>query len=804
MRRTPIVIWATAALSVLVLSGTFLAGAQPSSSGRGDRYPTLASDVTVVGLTGACAGADDVQACLESLDVIAHTQGTDLGLDTGGTNPITAATLVTMEGSGAQAVGIADAPTLAVTNMTGSAAGLDSDATAHASSNGGSHTYLDQAVTIAGVPTFAALDVDLPADDNITIDGASNPRTLGLGALLIDQVPAVAGTRAIELMVNSTGYNDTMGMVIDYTADGLSGTAVGMGVEVSVDTGTSTGGEVNGFRVARVGTGSASVSALDVLAGVDPIIQRAGASAAVEIAFTYDGGFTDVTAAFNSDASDVQLFVSNGDKVYIGNAVPFSEIDVILAVVASGAGVRPVFAWSDGAAGFTTFDANDGTNGYRNNGEHDWSSTALVGLGWAQDTVNGQAGKYWIEITRTQGGAGTPPTEDTIQVDVTVDYGWDKSGDLTVNDIAPGGTVDGRDIAADGTELDKMVPYDDLTDGYAPRRNGAAWGDTATCYADDITELLACLSGASAGDLVYAAAGTYTTTNALGVFTVPSGVTFQGAGRGQTILTQDGSLADDIVKMDGVATGTYGIGAAGQWATTGTTGTAADAGNVVAGDVLHFDDPASGERMDTYATANGNPGTGAIAWQHPLPVALGATTTVAVYGTYTQNVTLRDFTVQAEATATDSAIRLLASRDLIIEDVELLGPNSANTEPALQPVFVVGGSIHATIADWDYRSSAAMTEVSMDLQCRGGSGSSASLFHNMNRVSYSWITINDSGGTTTDDVVFTRGHRNQISITSSDNVTNALELNSSDDNVYHLTARGAPSDSGVGNVGDST
>jgi len=51
------------------------------------------------------------------------------------------------------------APVLAVTNMTGSAAGLDSDATTHAAATGASHTYIDQDVTSGASPTFDGTNV---------------------------------------------------------------------------------------------------------------------------------------------------------------------------------------------------------------------------------------------------------------------------------------------------------------------------------------------------------------------------------------------------------------------------------------------------------------------------------------------------------------------------------------------------------------------------------------------------------------------------------------------------------------------
>lgn len=54
-----------------------------------------------------------------------------------------------------QDVTSASTPTFAVTNFTGSAAGIDSDSATHIASNGTDHSYIDQDVTNGAAPTFA-------------------------------------------------------------------------------------------------------------------------------------------------------------------------------------------------------------------------------------------------------------------------------------------------------------------------------------------------------------------------------------------------------------------------------------------------------------------------------------------------------------------------------------------------------------------------------------------------------------------------------------------------------------------------
>lgn len=139
---------------------------------------------------------------------------------------VTLADIATMAGSGVQAVGSGDAPTLAVTNMTGSAAGIDSDATTHAASDGSGHADVaantadidaikDQLITAtiavadaAGGVTTAALTVDcFQADDGATVLGSARQIMIICSTAQYEPNPAPSGT--------ATFGTATKGSIID-------------------------------------------------------------------------------------------------------------------------------------------------------------------------------------------------------------------------------------------------------------------------------------------------------------------------------------------------------------------------------------------------------------------------------------------------------------------------------------------------------------------------------------------------------------------------------------------------------------
>lgn len=94
-------------------------------------------------------------------------------------------------------------PVLAVTNMTGSAAGLDSDATAHAAADGSSHTFIDQDVTSGASPVLAVTNMTGSAA-GIDSDATSHAAADGSSHTFIDQ-DVTSGASPVLAVTNMTG-----------------------------------------------------------------------------------------------------------------------------------------------------------------------------------------------------------------------------------------------------------------------------------------------------------------------------------------------------------------------------------------------------------------------------------------------------------------------------------------------------------------------------------------------------------------------------------------------------------------------
>lgn len=277
------------------------------------------------------------------------------------------------------------------------------------------------------------LDVNLLATDSIIIDGATDERLITVGAMRQLHTPGIAGTRAYNIVVDANNQPDTKAITVEYTATGLSGGDTNAGIELTVDTSNSTGGEIDGLHVSSVGSGSVATAAIHANSGVDPIRHSSGTLGDIESAWE---NAVEYTTEFKTagGANDVELFSSNGDIVYVGDATMFSDITVVLAVSAGNPGIKPTFEYSAGSGSWTAFGATDGSNGFRVNGVINWNPNDLSG--WATDTVNGVASKYWIRITRTASGSVSPlPKESLIGRVAATRFMWDKDGKVTINDL---------------------------------------------------------------------------------------------------------------------------------------------------------------------------------------------------------------------------------------------------------------------------------------------------------------------------------------------------------------------------------
>lgn len=307
--------------------------------------------------------------------------------------------------------------------------------------DGGSKGVQDSGITVSDAEALAGvtgMDFVLAADDQVHIDGRTNNRTISLGELRIDMTPAVddIGSRAIYLDIDANSVNDILGVVCDYTATGLVAGNEEFAFEVNVITADATGGTLSSLHTAKSGIGTLEVQAVRASPGVIPLHHESGTFGDIEQAWEYESGpsWTDITAACNSSITDVEIFSAENDIVYIGDAATFDELNVTLATVASGGGIKPTFEFSAGGSSWTPFTPDDQTNKFRKTGIISWEIDELIG--WSTDTVNETADKYWVRITRTAASLTTPPIEDRIQVVSSTEYGWDENGAITANSIA--------------------------------------------------------------------------------------------------------------------------------------------------------------------------------------------------------------------------------------------------------------------------------------------------------------------------------------------------------------------------------
>ena len=125
--------------------------------------------------------------------------------------------------------------------------------------------------------------------------------------------------------------------------------------------------------------------------------------------------YTDVTTEFGSDASDIQIFAADDDRIYVGYDATFEGIEVVLAIVSSD-DIVAVFEYWDGSA-WTALTVVDGTNGFVQSGDIE----ITVPVDWTTKDVNGVS-KFYVRIQRTENTVTTPPTEDTIRIESS-DFG---------------------------------------------------------------------------------------------------------------------------------------------------------------------------------------------------------------------------------------------------------------------------------------------------------------------------------------------------------------------------------------------
>lgn len=351
--------------------------------------------------------------------------------------------------------------------------------------------FIDGTLEESGVNDIidiGALTAVLPATEAFVIDGASNPRAITLGATRHEHRAGMAGTRAQQINLYPAGYDDTSSHIVYINLEGSSSNIHAHGPHVTADIEGATSAEIDYFKASYTGEKGAGITlhALHVEPGIAPVMQHTGVLGVADTAFIYDGTYTDISSDLSSDLSNVQLFVSDGDILYVGHTTTFNMIDCRFSTFASSPGIKPTFTYWNGSA-WTAIGVSDGSNGMRVNGALHFTAPG----DWSTTTVNAVS-KYWFRITRTANNLSTPPTEEKFLILGTVNYGWDENADVTVN------TVNGNTITT-GTGV--------LTLGAGKTLTAS---NTITLTATD-GSTLAIGAGGILGSAAYTASGDYAT-----------------------------------------------------------------------------------------------------------------------------------------------------------------------------------------------------------------------------------------------------------------------------------------------------
>ena len=212
-------------------------------------------------------------------------------------------------------------PVFAVTNFTGSAAGLDSSATTHAAADGSSHTFIDQDVTSGATPT---LDVTNFTGSAAGID--SSARDQGLDTIWVPaaaMTPTVSNGCAVLAKVETTsGRPDMVSLDFDATSDEHAQFQVAFPKSWNEGTitfqvfWTTSGAVTTGVAVALQGVAVSDNDTIDVAYGTAVVVTDDALNAAEDLMVS--AASAAVTIAGTPAAGDCCFFrvyrdISDGD-----------------------------------------------------------------------------------------------------------------------------------------------------------------------------------------------------------------------------------------------------------------------------------------------------------------------------------------------------------------------------------------------------------------------------------------------------------------------------------------------------------
>ncbi len=301
---------------------------------------------------------------------------------------------------------------------------------------------------------FFHFDVGSNTDTNFHIHDESGVNIRGM---LMEAVAGVDNYTMMDIEVDAGAYGGVSALIVDFDASAFSDAAtLGTILDVAINNTGATAGDIHGLDIALADPANTNVEveALATHTGVDVIAQYLGTPTNLDAGFSYENAtFTDRTTAFNQAGTDVEIFSSDNDVIYLASTSKFDEINVALNTP-SNRNILPTFEYSVADGSWVAFTPSDDTEGFRFPATIRFEQAALTT--WGQRTVNevtGESGAvdyYWVRITRTRGSLSTPPIEDTIHLTALgTKLGWDSIGRLTIKTYSQAGEPDTSDLPSE-------------------------------------------------------------------------------------------------------------------------------------------------------------------------------------------------------------------------------------------------------------------------------------------------------------------------------------------------------------------
>ena len=343
----------------------------------------------------------------------------------------------------------------------------------HISANGSSHSYIDQSVVSGANVTFGTIGSNeitvadghgINLQEDITFTGATTENLIKMPDDLLDALSIQEGSNkyvtfdtvddeediffyksvdilhtathatdhALEIDTDAAMLGDVKALDIDYITGQIDkGQDEGI-ILINIDETAADGGEVFGLEVLST-DGSASIHGIKVGPVVHPVHQDSGifidptlatdSTPTTHVADMADHNLTNTTA----------IFEAYNEYIIIGANDAFQDMELVFTTVSSK-DIRPTFEYStSGIDQFTEFTPVDGTDGCRHTGVISWDASDLSG-----HVADNTTGKFDIKITRTKAGSMTTPVLGYAKTAKTVEYVWDKNGDVSIRNLGVG------------------------------------------------------------------------------------------------------------------------------------------------------------------------------------------------------------------------------------------------------------------------------------------------------------------------------------------------------------------------------